>query len=183
MTSSLGTKTVDVSKHGVIFASAQKNLGPAGITVVIVRDDLIGIQRSYTPNMFNWKTTIDTKSIFNTTPCFAVYMLGMYANYLNMNGGVPVFEDLAQRRSKLIYDTIDGSNGFYKGFVTNHDDRSRLNAVFKIQGIKYTIILLGDLENTFIEEATSNGLVGLKGHSSVGGIRASMFNGMPVEGV
>lgn len=96
MTSSFATKQIDVSKFGCIFASVQANVGPAGLCVTIVRDDLIGVHKPYTPSMFNWKTTLDNKSIFNTTPCFAVYLTGMYVDYLNKSGGLPVLENLAE---------------------------------------------------------------------------------------
>lgn len=186
MTSSLSTKQIDISKYGVVFASAQKNLGPAGVTVVVIRNDLIGRQRNYTPNMFNWKTTLDTNSIFNTAPCFAVYATGLYVDYLLRSGGVAKFEDLAERRSKVIYDVIDSSHSFYRGTVTEHSDRSRLNATFLIGENgrpDYLTVIDSTLQDKFREEAHQQGLLELKGHPSVGGLRISMYNGMPLEGV
>lgn len=173
MSSEILSRPVDFSKYGVVFACAQKNMGQAGLTVVIVRDDLTGNALSCCPSVFNWKNVADNHSMFNTPPTYAIYICGLVLKWLKKQGGVDRMEQASIEKSSLLYDFIDGSD-FYRNDVAA-DSRSRMNVPF----------FLADesLNEAFIIEAAKNGIVQIKGHRAVGGMRASLYNAMPVEGV
>ncbi len=174
MSSNLMDKVIDVSKFGVIYAGAQKNLGPAGVTVVIVRDDLLTRVPENTPTMLKWKTHADKDSLFNTCPCFTIYFCERVLEHLQNLGGVTAMEKQNRKKAKLIYDVIDSSHGFYRG-VAQKESRSLMNITFNLS--------TPELEASCVDEAKKNGLIGLKGHRDVGGMRASIYNAMPIEGV
>lgn len=174
MSSNILSERIDVSKFGVIFAGAQKNIGPAGLAIVIVREDLIGRAMDITPTLLDWKTQVDAGSMFNTPPCFAIYMAGLVFKWLKENGGVEAMEKINHEKAAMLYKAIDESAMFHTT-VNNPEHRSIMNVPFKTDS--------EELDAKFIEEATAAGLVQLKGHRSVGGMRASIYNAMPVEGV
>ena len=174
MSSHIMDKVIDSKKFGVIYAGAQKNIGPAGVTLVIVRNDLLDRVSENTPTMQKWKTHAEKDSLFNTGPCWAIYMCKLSLEYLKEIGGVPAIEKINRKKAKILYDTIDKSNGFYKGHA-KEDSRSLMNVTFNLQ--------TPELEEKCIKEALEKGLIGLKGHRSVGGMRASIYNAMTVEGV
>ncbi|MDO5141886.1 MAG: 3-phosphoserine/phosphohydroxythreonine transaminase [Eubacteriales bacterium] len=174
MSSNILSKPVDVSKYGVIYAGAQKNMGPAGVTVVIVRDDLLGhYPLDKAPVMLDWKTMADKGSMYNTPPTYGIYVLGLVLEWVEQCGGVSAMQALAAQRSGLLYDYLDGQS-FYQP-VADKGSRSRMNVTFRT----------GDdaLDAKFAKEAAAVGMSNLKGHRSVGGMRASIYNAMPVEGV
>lgn len=173
MSSDILSKPYDVSKFGIIYAGAQKNIGPAGLTIVIIRKDLLGHALDITPKMFNYQTHAEAGSMFNTPPCFAIYMAGLVFEWLEERGGVEAMEEINRRKAKKLYDYIDQSEMF--DAPVKGTDRSIMNVPF----------VTGDeqLDARFIEEAAAAGLKTLKGHRSVGGMRASIYNAMPEEGV
>lgn len=176
MSSNFLSQAVDVSKYGVIYAGAQKNAGPAGVTIVIVREDLLGNSLPITPTMCDWKTQADGGSMYNTPPCYAIYMCGLFFDYVKRHGGIENYQRISQEKSQLLYQTIDNSGGFY----TNPVDpryRSRMNVPFLINNNDSA------LQSKFLKEAATRGLVNLSGHRSVGGLRASIYNGMEIDGV
>lgn len=173
MSSDILSRPIEVSKYGVIFAGAQKNLGPAGVTVVIVREDLLGSTPAGTPTMLSYKTHADKDSMFNTPPCFSVYLLGEVLKWLKNIGGVAAVEKINKEKAQLLYDAID-SGAYYKGHAEK-GSRSLMNVSFNLP--------TPELEAKFIEEAGKIGLSGLKGHRSIGGCRASIYNAFPKEGV
>lgn len=173
MSSHILSRPVDVSKFGLIYAGAQKNIGPAGLTIVIVRDDLIGKARADAPRMFDYKLMADNQSMLNTPPTFAIYLAGLVFQWIKRQGGVAVMEARNIAKSRLLYDAIDTS-GFYHAPVEKQD-RSRMNVPFRLRDEA--------LNDAFLVEAKAAGLVGLKGHKAVGGMRASIYNAMPIEGV
>jgi len=175
MSSNFLSKPIDVAKHAVIYAGAQKNAGPAGVVIVIIREDMIGHAKSICPTMLDWKIIADNDSLYNTPPCYAIYTCGLYFDYMKRNGGVEGCQENARQKSSLIYDVVDSSNGFYSNPVDPRF-RSHMNLPFLIKG--------GDanLEKKFLQEAEVQGLTTLAGHRSVGGLRASVYNGMPLEG-
>jgi phosphoserine aminotransferase len=173
MSSNILSEVYDVSRFGVIFAGAQKNMGPAGVTVVIIREDLIGQAMEFTPTMFNYQTHADKGSMFNTPPTYGIYICGLVFKWLKEMGGVAEIQKINEEKARLLYDYLDESKMF-KGTVAKKD-RSLMNIPF-VTGDK-------DLDAKFIKEAAANGLVNLKGHRTVGGMRASIYNAMPVEGV
>ncbi len=165
---------LDVSRFGVLYAGAQKNMGPAGLTVVIVREDLIGHARELTPTMMNYQTHADHGSMFNTPPCYSIYICGLVLDWLkNTVGGLEKMEKINQKKAGMIYDFLDHSK-LFRGTVVP-EDRSIMNIPF-VTGNK-------DMDAKFVAEAAENGFVNLKGHRTVGGMRASIYNAMPVEGV
>lgn len=164
---------VDVSRFGIIFAGAQKNFGPAGVTVVIIREDLIGKARETTPTMLNYKTHADEGSMFNTPPTYNIYMCGLVLDWLREQGGIAEIEKRNRTKAKLLYDYLDSSR-LFQGTV-RQDSRSLMNVPF-VTGNE-------ELDKKFIKESTAAGLINLKGHRSVGGMRASIYNAMPVAGV
>lgn len=173
MSSDILSRPVDVAKHGLIFAGAQKNLGPAGVTIVIIREDLLTRTPAGTPTMLAYKTHADKGSMFNTPPCFAIYVVGEVLKWLKRLGGVKVIEEMNIDKARLLYNAIDSSD-YYRGHA-DKDSRSLMNVPFTLPS--------KELEAKFIAEATAAGLNGLKGHRSVGGCRASIYNAFPKEGV
>ncbi|GKW02286.1 3-phosphoserine/phosphohydroxythreonine transaminase [Pectobacterium carotovorum] len=171
--SSILSRRIDVSRYGVIYAGAQKNIGPAGLTLVIVREDLLGKARRELPSILDYQVLADNDSMFNTPPTFAWYLSGMVFKWLKEHGGLAEMEKRNQEKADLLYSAIDG-NGFYRNDVAVAN-RSRMNVPF----------LLADsaLDNVFLEESVAAGLHALKGHRVVGGMRASIYNAMPLEGV
>ena len=168
------SKPIDVSKFGLLFAGAQKNLAPAGLTIVIVREDLLGNAMDITPNMFNYKTHADNDSLFNTPPCYTIYIAKLVMEWIkNDIGGLEAMQKLNEKKAGILYDFLDSSKMF-KGTVVP-EDRSLMNVPF-VTGD-------ADLDAKFVKAATEAGFVNIKGHRTVGGMRASIYNAMPVEGV
>jgi phosphoserine aminotransferase len=174
MSSNILSRPIEVSKFGLIYAGAQKNIGPAGLTIVIVRDDLVGYAPSGLPTMLDYKTHVDNGSMYNTPPTYGIYMAGLVFQWLKKNGGIAAMEKTNIAKAKLLYDAIDTSNGFYVCPV-NMADRSRMNVPFTLKD--------SNLDGDFLKQADARGLLQLKGHRSVGGMRASIYNAMPPEGV
>ena len=174
MSSDFLSRPVDVSRFGLIFAGAQKNIGPAGLTLVIVREDLLGQTLPGTPTMFDYKIHADADSMYNTPPTYAIYMAGLVFQWLKDNGGVRGIQMRNEEKAGLLYHAIDSSDGFYRCPV-DVECRSRMNVPFRLR--------TEDLEKRFVDEADMAGLLQLKGHRSVGGVRASIYNAMPFEGV
>ncbi len=165
---------IDVSKFGLLYAGAQKNMGPAGLTVVIIREDLIGSAMEQTPTMFNYKTHADNGSMFNTPPCYAIYICGLVLDWLkNTVGGLTEMKKINEKKAGAIYNFLDNSKMFHGTVVP--EDRSIMNIPF--------VTGSDDLNAKFIAEAEGQGFINLKGHRTVGGMRASIYNAMPVEGV
>ena len=173
MSSDILSRQVDVSKYGVIFAGAQKNMAPAGLTVVIIKEDLAGHELPYTPLMMNYKTMIDKDSMYNTPPCWCIYMLGLVLDWLEEQGGIPGMEKIKHAKAQMLYDVIDSSKLFT--CAAQKGSRSDMNVTFRT----------GDpeLDAKFIAQSVEAGFTNLKGHRSVGGMRASIYNAMPTEGV
>jgi len=193
MSSNILSRKVDISKFGLIYAGAQKNIGPAGLTLVIVRDDLVGHAPSGLPTMLDYKTHAENDSMYNTPPTFAIYMAGLVFQWLKKNGGIAAMEKINIAKAKLLYDAIDASNGFYVCPV-NKADRSRMNVPFTLNNTGTlkdapTSTSSGQastgsgLDGDFLKQADALGLLQLKGHRSVGGMRASIYNAMPPAGV
>ncbi|XP_010223611.1 PREDICTED: centrosomal protein of 78 kDa isoform X2 [Tinamus guttatus] len=178
MSSNFLSKPVDVSKFGVIFAGAQKNAGCAGVTVVIVREDLLGFALKECPVVLDYKTQATNGSLYNTPPCYSIYIMGLVLEWIKNNGGTAAMDKLSSIKSRMIYDIIDKSNGFYVCPVEKKN-RSRMNVPFRIGSVQ------GDegLEKKFLEKAMELNMISLKGHRSVGGIRASLYNAVTVEDV
>ena len=177
MSSEFCSRPIDVKKYGVIYAGAQKNCGPAGNTIVIVRRDLIKKETilPVTPAVINY-ATVDAapEQMYNTPTTWSCYVCGLYLEYMNKLG-IKHLEDNAIQKAKVLYDAIDNSGGYYVNKI-EPAFRSRMNIVFQMQKG-------ADLEKKFAEEATKAGLIDIKGHRSVGGLRASIYNAMPIEGV
>ena len=173
MSSSILSRPVDVSKFGLIYAGAQKNIGPSGLTVVIVREDLIGHARAETPHVFDYKAIAGDQSMLNTPPTFAWYMAGLVFKWLKKAGGVQGIGESNRLKATTLYTAIDASH-LYKNSVA-HDSRSRMNITFTLSN--------PELDAVFLADAAAAGLTGLKGHRVLGGMRASMYNAMPIEGV
>jgi phosphoserine aminotransferase len=173
MSSHILSRPIDVSKYGVIYAGAQKNIGPAGLCIVVVRDDLLDRASSLTPGVFHWKEQADNQSMINTPPTYSIYIAGLVFEWLLQQGGVKAIEVINQTKANLLYEYID-STDFYSNEVALHN-RSRMNVPFFLKN--------ESLNAQFLQEAESNGLLQLKGHRSVGGMRASIYNAMPIEGV
>ena len=173
MSSTILSRPVDVSKYGVIYAGAQKNIGPAGVTVVIVREDLLGQTLPGTPTMFDYKTHADNESMYNTPPTYGIYIAGLVFKWLKDKGGLQAMERVNIAKSQLLYDYLD-STDFYNSPVAP-ENRSRMNIPFTLKDAA--------LDEEFLKGAKARGLLQLKGHRSVGGMRASIYNAMPVEGV
>jgi phosphoserine aminotransferase len=171
--SDIFSRRIDVSKYGLIYAGAQKNLGPSGVTVVIVREDLLARSADSLPSMLNYKTLADGGSLYNTPPVFGIYILALVLEWLTGLGGLAAIEQVNERKAKVLYDELDRS-GFWRPHAAA-DSRSRMNVTFRLPS--------EDLEKAFVKESTAAGLDGLKGHRSVGGIRASIYNAFPEAGV
>jgi phosphoserine aminotransferase len=176
MSSDIASRPMDVNKYGVIFAGAQKNLGPSGVTVVIVRKDLAERADKNLPTILQYRTHIKEKSLYHTPPTFAVYTVGLVLEWIESAGGVPAIEKRNDAKAKLLYDTIESSIGFYRCPVEK-ESRSKMNVVFRVGG--------GDenLEKQFSKEAAAAGLVGTPGHRSIGGMRVSLYNAVTLEAV
>jgi len=173
MSSTLLSRPLDISRFGLIYAGAQKNIGPAGLTLVIVRDDLIGQVRPNTPSLLDYQTYAESDSMANTPPTYAWYMAGLVLQWIKELGGLSVMAERNQAKSKLLYDFIDQSD--YYANPVDPRYRSWMNVPFTLAD--------DTLNDTFLQQAKANGLLTLKGHRSVGGMRASIYNAMPLEGV
>jgi phosphoserine aminotransferase len=173
MSSHILSREVDVSKYGVIFAGAQKNIGPAGLTLVIVREDLLGHALPICPSAFDWKTVDEHESMFNTPPTYAIYIAGLVFDWLKRQGGIAAMEQKNIAKARLLYDALDADD-FYQNRVAPQN-RSRMNVPFYLRD--------QSLNDQFLAGAKARGLLQLKGHKSVGGMRASIYNAMPIEGV
>jgi phosphoserine aminotransferase len=175
MSSDILSRELDMSQFGLIFAGAQKNLGPSGVTVVIIKKDLLERSSDILPTMLNYRTHAKNKSMYNTPPAFGIYVLGLVLKWMQAQGGLSAIEKRNEEKAAMLYEMIDNS-AFY---LCPNDvaSRSRMNIVFNVKG--------GDeaLEKTFVQEAVKSGLLELKGHRSAGGLRASLYNAQPVEGV
>ncbi|MDD3517077.1 MAG: 3-phosphoserine/phosphohydroxythreonine transaminase [Chromatiales bacterium] len=174
MSSNILSRPLDVSKFGLIYAGAQKNIGPAGLTVVILREDLLGETLPGTPTMFDYRVQAENESMYNTPPTYAWYLAGLVFRWIKEQGGLAGMAALNERKSKLLYDAIDGSGGFYRNPVEKHC-RSWMNVPFTLAN--------PELDEGFLKQAKAAGLTTLKGHRSVGGMRASIYNAMPEVGV
>lgn len=168
------SRPIDVSRHAMIYAGAQKNVGPAGVTIVIIRDDMVARTPAGLPVMLDYKVMVENKSLYNTPPCFSIYMVGLTTKWLLDNGGLEAMQKRNEEKAKLLYDAIDASGGYYKGHAQK-DCRSLMNVTWRMGS--------EDLEKKFVKESTAAKLDGLKGHRSVGGLRASIYNAFPKDGV
>jgi phosphoserine aminotransferase len=173
MSSHILSRPVDVARYGLIYAGAQKNIGPAGLTLVIVRDDLIGQAAAFTPSAFDYKQQAEADSMFNTPPTYAIYIAGLVFKWLKQQGGLAEIERRNVAKAKLLYDYLDQSKFFVSPVEPR--DRSRMNVPFKLAHEA--------LDEAFLKGTKAQGMVQLKGHRSVGGMRASIYNAMPIEGV
>lgn len=173
MSSNILSREIDINQFGIIYAGAQKNLGPAGITIVIVREDLIGKARKATPSIWNYEVQANSDSMINTPPTFAWYLCSLVFKYLLERGGVKAAEKRNQEKAQLLYDYLDQSD-FYHNFVAKNN-RSLMNVTFTTGN--------DELNMKFVSEATEAGLQALKGHKVIGGMRASIYNAMPIAGV
>jgi phosphoserine aminotransferase len=171
--SDMFSRPIDVAKHALIYSGAQKNMGPAGLTVVIIRDDMLPRSQKTLPTMLNYAVHAENGSMYNTPPTFAIYALGLVMKWLLAQGGLPAIAAVNERKAGKLYSEIDRT-GFYRG-TAHKDCRSLMNVTFRLA--------TEDLEKQFIKDSTAAGLDGLKGHRSVGGMRASIYNAFPEEGV
>ncbi len=173
MSSSILSEVINVEDFGLIYAGAQKNIGPAGVTVVIVRDDLIGKAPANTPSMLDYKIMADESSMYNTPPTYGIYIAGLVFSHLLKNGGVAAMQKYNEKKAAILYDFLDSSSLFKA--TAEKKDRSLMNVTF----------VTGDpeLDKKFVSEAKAQGIVNIKGHRSVGGMRASIYNAMPIEGI
>jgi phosphoserine aminotransferase len=174
MSSDIFSYPFDVAKFGLIYAGAQKNLGPAGVTVVIIREDLLERSQDSLHTMLNYKIHAENNSLYNTPPVFGIYIVGLVAKWIINLGGLEAIAKINDEKARLIYDAIDNSDGFYRGHAEK-DSRSKMNITFRLPN--------EELEKKFVKESTEQNLMGLKGHRSVGGLRASIYNAFPIEGV
>lgn len=173
MSSDILSRPVDVSQYGVIFAGAQKNMAPAGLTVVIVREDLAGSELPYTPKMLGYQIMIEKDSMFNTPPCWCIYMLGLTLDWLESKGGVEGMEAIKHDKAQMLYDVLDDSKHFT--CAAERGSRSDMNVTFRSVD--------EEMDAQFVKETMAAGFTNLKGHRNVGGMRASIYNAMPTEGV
>jgi phosphoserine aminotransferase len=173
MSSDMLSRPLDFSKFSFIYAGVQKNLGPAGVTLVVARKSFIENSPENLPTMLRYNTFLKKNSLYNTPPAFCIYMVGKVAAWIKKQGGLAVMAERNARKAKLVYDAIDNSNGFYRGHA-DKDSRSFMNVTFRLPN--------EDLEKKFVAEALEHKLSGVKGHRSVGGMRASIYNAMPYEG-
>lgn len=173
MSSDILSRSIDFSRYSIVFAGAQKNLGMAGVTILIVRDDLIGHAVSFCPSVFDWKNVAENNSMFNTPPTYAIYICGLVLKWLKKRGGISQMEQESIEKSSMLYDFIDSSE-FYWNDVSP-ESRSRMNVPFFLAN--------ESLNDEFVMEAAHHGLMQLKGHRLMGGMRASLYNAMPIEGV
>ena len=175
MSSDIASRAIDVKRFGLIFAGAQKNLGPSGVTVVIVRKDLAERADKNLPTLLQYRTHIKERSLYNTPPTLAIYILGLVMEWVDAEGGISVIETRNEAKAKLLYDTIDGGEYYY--CPVEKASRSRMNVVFRVAGGGEGI------ERQFAEEAAKAGLVGTPGHRSVGGLRVSLYNAVGLDAV
>jgi len=173
MSSDILSRRIDVSKYGLIYAGAQKNMGPSGLTVVIVREDLLGHALPITPSAFNYQVQADNGSMYNTPPTYAIYIMGLVLQHFRQMGGMAAIEERNRAKAKVLYDFLDASS-FYRNPVARAD-RSLMNVPFWLKD--------DALDAEFLQGAQARGMIQLKGHRSVGGMRASIYNAMPIEGV
>ncbi len=173
MSSNYLSRPVEVAKYGLIYGGAQKNIGPAGLTIVIVRDDLIGYAHPFTPSAFDYKQQADNDSMLNTPPTYAIYIAGLVFKWIKSRGGLAAMAEHNRAKAAVLYDCIDGST-FFSNPVARAD-RSIMNVPFRLEDEA--------LDEAFLKGAAARGMVQLKGHRSVGGMRASIYNAMPIEGV
>lgn len=172
MSSDILSKQIDVNKFALIYAGAQKNLGPSGVTVVIIRKDLLEQANTSIPTMLKYSTHAKNNSLYNTPPTFGIYMLGEVLNWVRQLGGLTAISNQNEQKAKFIYDVIDTSNGFYVGHAVP-ESRSLMNITFNLE--------TEELEKKFLERAKSEGFVGISGHRSIGGCRVSAYNAVPIE--
>lgn len=173
MSSNILSKPVDISKYGMIYAGAQKNMGPAGMAVVIIREDLMGHYRENMPVLLDYQLMADKNSMYNTPPTYSIYMMKLVTEWVEQMGGLEAMAKNADLRGSMLYDYLD-STDFYKG-AAQKDSRSRMNVTFRTGN--------DELDKKFIQESIDAGMTNLKGHRLVGGMRASIYNAMPIEGV
>jgi phosphoserine aminotransferase len=171
--SDMFSRPLDIARHGLIYAGAQKNLGPSGVTLVIVREDLLARSQKSLPTMLNYAVQAENGSMYNTPPTFAVYTLGLVMQWLIAQGGLAAMAHVNERKAAKLYAEIDRT-GFYRG-TAHKDCRSLMNVTFRLAS--------EDLEKMFVKDSTAAGLDGLKGHRSVGGMRASIYNAFPEHGI
>ena len=174
MSSDIMSREFDVKPFGLIYAGAQKNIGPAGVTLVIVRKDFLAKAQEGLPTMFLYKTHAEGQSLYNTPPVYAIYMMGLVMKWLERNGGIAAMQKRNEEKASLLYERIDRTD-FYRATVGDPASRSLMNVTFRLPS--------EELEKKFIQEATAQGFSGLKGHRSVGGCRASIYNAFPKEGI
>ncbi len=174
MSSHILADEVDVARFGLIYAGAQKNIGPAGVTLVVVRDDLLGQAPANIPNLMNYAVMAENGSMLNTPPTFAIYFAGLIFQWLKRQGGLKAMAAINAEKARLVYEGIDGSGGFYRNPV-QRQWRSVMNVPFTLAR--------PELDSVFLSESKNAGLIGLKGHKSVGGMRVSLYNAMPLAGV
>ncbi|MEW9700053.1 3-phosphoserine/phosphohydroxythreonine transaminase [Paenibacillus sp. SI8] len=172
LTSDMLSRKLDLSRFAMIYAGAQKNLGPAGVTVAIIREEWLKQASRTIPEILRYETFAKNKSLFNTPPVHAIYMMNLVLKWTVQQGGVEQLERKNAAKAKLLYDVIDASEGFYKGSI-EHKDRSDMNITWRMKS--------DELERHFVKQSEANGFEGLAGHRSVGGLRASAYNGVPVE--
>ena len=173
MSSDILSRTHDYNKYALIYAGAQKNLGPSGVTVVVIRKDLLEKVPGHLPSMLRYDIFAKNDSLYNTPPTFGIYMIGLMLEWIEQSGGLSAMEKHNSDKAALIYDAIDSSDGFYDGHAQK-ESRSLMNLTFRLPN--------EDLDKQFISEAAARGLIGLKGHRSVGGMRASIYNAMSKAG-
>lgn len=173
MSSNILSRTIDVNQYGLIYAGAQKNIGPSGLSVVIVRNELLGSPQTGTPVILDYTAAANHQSMFNTPPTYSWYLAGLVFKWLLNRGGIKAIEKVNQQKASMLYQCIDQSDLFSNRIATKN--RSKMNVVFQLQN--------QELEALFLEESFANGLHALKGHRSVGGMRASIYNAMPLEGI
>jgi len=168
------SRPMDIAKYAMIYAGAQKNMGPAGVTLAIIKEDLLTHGKRGLHTMLDYSTYVENNSLYNTPPVFSIRVVGLVARWMLENGGLKAMAELNQRKADLIYQALDQSQGFYRGHA-DKDSRSRMNLTFRLPS--------EELEAEFVKAATEAGMDGLKGHRSVGGIRASIYNAFPLTGV
>jgi phosphoserine aminotransferase len=173
MSSDFVSRPVDVSKYSLIYAGAQKNLGPAGVVLVIIRRELLARVPAGLPLMLDYKVQVENDSLYNTPPCFTIYVCGLVLRRLRDLGGLAAIARQNVAKAAVVYDAIDQSGGFYRGHA-RPESRSKMNVTFRLPS--------EELEKLFAKQAEAEGLSGLKGHRSLGGIRASLYNAFPIEG-
>jgi phosphoserine aminotransferase len=173
MCSDIFSRPIDISKFGLVYAGAQKNLGPSGVTVVIIREDLLARSSDSLPSMLNYRIHAENGSLYNTPPAFGIYILGLVLKWLKGIGGLPAIATINDRKAKKLYDELDRTD--YWRPHADADSRSAMNITFRLPS--------EDLEKQFVKEATAAGFDGLKGHRSVGGLRASIYNAFPEAGI